>query len=107
MVDSLGAYKAASWYIDEHTSQIHVGLPDAVSRQGLVKAAIRIGVPTDAVVASLVQGRKRSRRPSIARCVRLRAASLRMSISGLPMGRTQTQPVPLRGFIIRTSIQCS
>jgi len=56
MVDSLGAYKAASWYIDEHTSQIHVGLPDAVSRQGLVKAAIRIGVPTDAVVASLDSG---------------------------------------------------
>jgi hypothetical protein len=56
MVDSLGAYHAASWYIDERTSRIHLGFPDAASQQGLVRAAIKMGVPADAIVAGLDSG---------------------------------------------------
>jgi hypothetical protein len=53
MLDSLGAYRAVSWGIDQRTSQIRVALPDTASQRGLVGVAGRLGIPTDALVTSV------------------------------------------------------
>jgi hypothetical protein len=53
MLDSLGAYHAISWGIDQRTSQIRVGLPDTASQRRLVGVAVRLGIPTDALVTSI------------------------------------------------------